>query len=149
MIGDLDNLQHIGIVDTKLVDSKSVTEIELPARLNSLELGNTAIDAKMIKWLAKVPLSNLIIESCPIDQSASSGFSKLNQLVSLDLRRVNVNERLFRNLAELTSLRRMHLSVCKFKGEDYRRFFTNSPQGRHFQSREFPGGSGGSISGQC
>ena len=135
----LDSLQHLGVVGSTLVGKKSITRLDLPLGLTSMELGNVNVDGSVVDWMAGVPLDNLTLDRCTIEKSATQAFGDLRQLLTLDLRRINVDRRLFLSLAEVTTLKRLNLSVCKFKGDDYRTFARIRPRIAIFNPVSFLG----------
>ena len=68
------------------------------------------------------------LSDCQIEDKAADLFEDLQQLSVLDLRRIQINRRLFRKLAEISSLKRLNLAVCKFSGQDYREFSRIRPR---------------------
>ena len=126
-IEQLENLKHLGIVDAQ-PKSVSIVDIKMPPQINSLELGGITIDTEVAKWMTSISLTNLTLSKCQVRNDAAKELEKLQQLVTLDLRRIRIDRALFRTLSEITSLKRLYLAVCKFKGQDYRDFSRIRPR---------------------
>ena len=139
LISELESLQHLGIVKSTFAGSNSVASLDPPPGLTSLELGDININEDIVDWLATMPLNHLTIEKCKIDSRAAEAFEALQQLVTLDLRRIRIDSKFFHSLASISSIKRLNLSVCKFLGEDFRTFARIRPRTAVFNPVSFLG----------
>ena len=139
LISSLEPLQHLGIVKSVFVGNNSVASLDLPPGLSSLELGDMNINEEVTDWLMTMTVANLTIEKCTLDPQAAKSFRELQQLVTLDLRRIRIDGKMFRSLAEISTLKRLNLSVCKFLGEDFRTFARIRPRIAVFNPVSFLG----------
>lgn len=139
LVSRLETLQHLGMLNSTLQSKKSIALMDIPRGLTSMELGNVIVDGSVVDWMAGIPLDSLTLERCTIKEAGAEAIKDLQQLMTLDLRRIRVDRSLFLSLAEVTSLKRLNLSVCRFKGDDYRMFARIRPRIAVFNPVSFLG----------
>ncbi len=128
VISELKNIQHVSISETSFQNGP-LASFRLPASVESIELKKLNLDQATMKWLSRYPLENLVIDECQLDGSSRSGLSSLEQLISLELRRMRITRSLFRELKTMPELSQVILSVCKFEPKDYKEFVADLKRG--------------------
>ena len=140
-LAKLDGLAHLGLDNVK-VKAGHVFDIELPQGVNSIELTNQEIESETLRWMAKKSVSSLTIDDCQFTRNSLQEFSKLTSLEMLDLRRLKLDADFFVEMAQIPGIRRIVLSVCKFKASTYRQFAARRPSVIAFNPVSFLGVQG-------